>query len=130
MSGELIKILLICFIATLISIVLKPKSGEFAFLISVVAGIIVLIWCISKLVSPIREITEKLEDYGVHTEYFKVALKAVGIAYITDFFADACRDAGQVSMAVKAELAGKIAIFTLSVPVLMSVIETAVGFIK
>ena len=59
-----------------------------------------------------------------------VTLKAVGIAYITDFVADACRDAGLASVASKAELVGKSAIFLLSVPLIMSVLDTAIGFIK
>ena len=82
------------------------------------------------MAEPISLLFEKLGDNGVKTEYFKIALKAVGIAYITDFIADASRDAGQTSIASKAELAGKSAIFLLSVPVLMSVLETAIGFIK
>ena len=71
-----------------------------------------------------------LEEYGIKTEYFKVALKALGIGYITSFIADACRDSGQTSLAAKAELAGKTAIFLLSVPLIISVLETAIGFIK
>lgn len=130
MISEFIKLLGLCVIAAIIALILKSKSGEFAFLISIGAGVVVLICCLDYLVAPIKEITEKLADYGIETNYFKVALKAVGLAYITDFFADACRDAGQASMASKAELVGKIAIFVLSVPLLMSVIETAVGFIK
>ena len=71
-----------------------------------------------------------IEDYGIETEYFKVAIKALGIGYITSFIADACRDSGQSSLAAKAELAGKAAIFVLSLPLLISVLNIAVGLIE
>lgn len=130
MIGEVSKILAICLIGAALCIVLRQKSAEYAFGIAVTCGICVLIFILGAVSQPIKEIEERLSDYGVETEYFKVALKSVGLAYITDFIADACRDAGQVSLASKAELAGKAAIFLLSVPILMSVLETAIGFVK
>lgn len=130
MTGDLLKILAVCLIAAILSLVLKPKSVEFALCVTLAAGIIIITAVLKSIAAPINEISEKLSDYGVETEYFKVALKAVGLAYITDFIADACRDSGQASMAAKAELAGKAAVFLLSVPLLMSVLETAVGFVK
>ena len=130
MMNEVWKILALCVIGTALCVVLKQKSGEYAFGIAIATGICVLIFVLSAVSQPIKEIEDRLTVYGVETEYFKVALKAVGLAYVTDFIADACRDAGQISLASKAELAGKAAIFLLSVPILMSVLETAVGFVK
>ena len=130
MTEELFKLLGICIIAAVLGLLLKQKSGEFAFLITLFAGIIVITIVFKNIATPIKELTQKLSGYGINTEYFKVALKAVGLAYITDFIADACRDAGQTAMASKAEFARKGAIFLLSIPLLMSVLETAIGFIK
>lgn len=130
MITEFWKVMGICIIGAVLTLVLKQKSGEYAFAVVVVTSIIILLFAVKTVAEPISLIFEKLNDSGVKTEYFKIALKAVGIAYITDFIADASRDAGQTSIASKAELAGKSAIFLLSVPVLMSVLETAIGFIK
>lgn len=130
MMDTVFKILGICIIGSAVSIILKPKSGEYSFLIALATGVIALTFVVNAVSKPIGEINERLSVSGVKTEYFKVALKAVGIAYITDFVADACRDAGMTSVASKAELVGKTAIFTLSVPLMMSVLETAIGFIK
>lgn len=130
MINEVWKILAVCIISAALCIVLKQKSAEYAFGIAVACGICVLIFVLNAVLQPIKEIKERLSDLGLETEYFKVALKAVGVAYITDFIADACRDAGQCSLASKAELAGKAAIFLFSLPILMSVLETAIGFLK
>ncbi len=130
MSGELFKILAICLVSALLCIVLKPRNGEYAFAVSVAAGIAVTFLILKIISVPIETVRLKLESYGVETQYFKVALKAVGIGYITNFIADACRDGGQVSLAAKAEFGGKCAIFVLCCPLMISVLETAIGFIK
>ena len=52
-------------------------------------------------------------------------VKALGIAYISEFAADTCRDFGQSALAAKAEFAGKCAIFILCVPPAISVLEAA-----
>lgn len=127
---EFFKIIGLCITVAIFCLILKPKSAEFAFLLSLGTGVIILAVIIKNIAAPIKEMWVKLSSYGVETEYFKVALKAVGLAYITDFVADACREAGMIALASKAEFAGKTAIFILSVPLFMSVLETAVGFIK
>ncbi len=130
MSDTLFKILILCLTTAVFAIVIKPKSSEYAFLITVAAGIIIGILLLKNISEPIKAIGESFSKYGIESDCFKVALKAVGIGYITSFVADACRDCGQSSLALKAELAGKCAIFMLSAPLLVSVLNTAVGFIK
>ncbi len=130
MTAEIFKILALCLVAAILCIILRAKAPEYALSVSVAAGVIICIFLFGKLAAPIREIRDGLTQYGVKLEYFKIALKALGIGYITSFISDACRDAGQVSLASKAELAGKCAIFILSVPLIMAVLETAVGFLK
>ncbi len=130
MNGEVFKILAILLVSCAVCLVLKERNGEYALLTAITAGVIVSLMLLKNLAEPINAIRESLESYGVNTEYFKVALKAVGIGYITSFIADSCRDSGQTSLASKAELAGKTAIFVLSVPLIISVLKTAIGFIK
>ena len=50
-------------------------------------------------------------------------LKGLAVAYITDFTAQLCRDAGEASIGSKVELAGKIIIFYLAMPILTAILE-------
>lgn len=127
---EIFKVLAICLITAVICLVLKQQKSEFALAVSIIACILILGFLIKNIIVPITVLQQKIEGYGINTEYFKTALKALGIGYITTFISDSCRDAGQASLATQAELAGKIAIFILSVPLVLSVMETALGFIK
>lgn len=130
MTAELFKILAICLTATAFCTILRQKSGEYALLVAVAAGVCISVILLKNIVTPINVIKDKLNEYGVESEYFKVALKAVGIGYVTSFIADSCRDSGQTSLAAKAEFAGKCAVFLISLPLIISVLDTAVGFIK
>ncbi len=130
MNAELIRILAICLVGAALCVVVKPKAAEYSLLISVAAGVAISLIIILIIAPAIKSFNGLLSSYGMETEYFGVAVKALGIGYLTSFIADACRDSGQQGLAAKAEFAGKCAIFILSLPLLNSVLETAVGFIK
>jgi stage III sporulation protein AD len=48
---------------------------------------------------------------------------------LAQFAADACRDAGESALASKMELAGKITILILALPLFEKITQTAVGLI-
>lgn len=130
MTEQLFKILAVCIIAAAICIILKPKNNEYALFVTLGAGALIFTVIFKNIFSTFSEVEKMLSSYGVEAEYFKVALKALGIGYITSFAADSCRDAGQSALASKAELAGKCAVWMLSLPLVVSVLKIAVGFIK
>lgn len=126
---DVTKVLAICLIATALAVLLKQQRAEFALLISLAAGVIVLIYIISGVYSPLLSLKQRLDETGADYSFFAVALKALGIGYITSFIADSCRDCGESSLASKAELAGKFGIFILSVPLILDILETALLFL-
>ena len=72
------------------------------------------------IIAGVSDIFEKSGNAGV---YFPVLLKVIGIAYLTDFSAQVCRDAGENGIASKVEMAGKIFIFYAALPVFTSLIK-------
>lgn len=125
---EIIKILAVCIIAAVLVLILKQQRQEYAFFISVSAAVLVLSLILSKLLPALEEIKLLISTSGIDTEYFKTALKALIIAYLTEFVANTCRDFGQSSLASKAELAGRVSIFIISIPLLSLVLKTALSF--
>ena len=126
---EIFKILAICIITAVLAVVLKQQKGEYALMVALAGGTVVILYIIKGVLSPIEYINERLLKSGINTEYFAVALKALGISYVTGFIADICRDSGQASLASKAELAGKCAIFIISVPLIGAVLDTALSLL-
>ena len=120
----------ICLIAVMLSVVIGNYKKEYAVVISVAVGCIILIGVISSSYSPINEFFNVVKNSGVESSRFKLAAKVLATGYITQFIADTCRDFGQSAIAAKAELAGRAAIFIMTVPLLselFSVIETLIN---
>lgn len=126
---NLTAILGICIISASVVTLLKNYKSEYAMIVALTAGAIILVYLVFELSDRLLTLRNFVSEYGVDTSYFLVALKALGICVITGFVADACRDAGQSSLALKAELAGRCAVFILSIPLLTSLLQTAYGFI-
>ncbi|GGE46583.1 hypothetical protein GCM10011391_26730 [Pullulanibacillus camelliae] len=61
--------------------------------------------------------------------YMTTILKIIGIAYIAEFGVQIARDAGQGALASKIELAGKILILVMAIPIIMAIIKTILGLI-
>lgn len=72
---------------------------------------------------------ETAETAGVGDGYFAVVLKVIGIAYLTQFGAQLCADAGEGTVAAKIELAGKILMMTAAAPVLIGLLELVMGLV-
>jgi stage III sporulation protein AD len=66
---------------------------------------------------------------NVNLVYVETILKIIGIAYIAEFAAHITRDAGQGAIAAKVELAGKILILAMAVPIITVIIETIITMI-
>jgi stage III sporulation protein AD len=109
---------------------LRQNRPEFSILLIIITAVISLLLILSALTEPLNTLSQKLSAHGVELSYFKVALKALGIGYVTSFCADICRDAGQTSLASLSEIAGKCGIFILSLPLVFNIIDLALGFIK
>ncbi len=60
------------------------------------------------------------------TCFLETILKIIGIAYIAEFGAQVTRDAGQDSIASKIELAGKVLIMVMAIPIITVMIETII----
>lgn len=127
---EVFKVLSILLISAMLCLIFKNTRTEYSVVIIIFCGVLVLNFVIKQIIVPITLIEQKIEGYGIDNSYFKVALKSLGIGYITTFIADSCKDAGQTALAHKAELAGKCAIFVIAFPLVLNILETAVGFVK
>ena len=126
---NLIQILGICLIAAILAVILRENKYEYAIILSLVAGSGILISILSGMLDSLFEIRSIISGAGIDSSYFLVAFKALGICIITGFTADLCRDCGQTALAGKAELAGRCAIFLISLPLLSSLLKAAYSFI-
>jgi len=116
-------------IATFLAITIKEIKPSFAFLITVFVGTAIFVFLIDRIYTIIEMIQKVAINANVNTVYLKTILKIIGIAYIIEFASGIAKDAGQGSIASRIELAGKILILSMAVPILTVLIDMIIKMI-
>ena len=108
---------------------IKQFRPDYALLVTAAAGIVIMLIIISVFTDLLDDISELFEKTGVDSGVFSIVLKSLGICYITSFSADLCKDFGQTSLSGKVELAGKITILIITMPLIKQILESALELI-
>ena len=102
--------------------VIKKWNSDFLPLLRIALTVLlttaVLAW-ISPLIAYLRQLTE-LSGIADSAE---ILLKALGIAWLTQCCADVCRESGEGGAANGVELAGKVELLLLALPLINRVLE-------
>ena len=120
------KIIGVGLVTAIAALILKSSKPELAFAVTIAGGVIILIFALDMLGASLRIFTDIAEKTGIDQSLVKIILKIVAIGYLVEFSAGIVEDFGSKSIADKLVLAGKIIIFTVSIPIIQSLI-TLIG---
>lgn len=123
---DIIKIIGIGLISLIIIIILKQYRPEFTIYVSIIAGILIIMLSMDKLTGIINILTTLSNKTGLNSEYLGILLKITGIAMLTEFAVSICNDAGESAIATKVDLGGKIIIISISIPIIVALLELIV----
>lgn len=126
---EIIQIIGLGFIATLLILILKHQRPELAVQLALTLSAIIFLMVLSKLTVVLDLFRDLADKANISQMYLNTILKIIGIAYVTEFGAQICRDAGEGAVAGKIEFAGKIFIMVLAVPIIALVLDTIVRLV-
>lgn len=112
--------------ATVLVMVVRPNAPQFATVIGIVAGIILLVQVVDSLESVVQTMSNLADSAKVNHGFIDTVLRIIGIAYIVEFAAQVARDAQEGALAGKIELAGKVGIVILALPIITDVIDEMV----
>lgn len=108
---------------TLLSLAVRSYRPEFSVYISIACGIVLFMTVIAQFSDILSVVSDVFSRSGYANSYFPVLLKILAIAYLTDLISQVCRDAGENGIASKTEMAGKIFILYVSLPVFTSILS-------
>lgn len=121
---EILRIVGIGIVSTILAVLVRrSNSSEFAIFISLATGIIIFFMIMDKLVYVVDTLNQLVKKTNIQITYFSTTLKIIGIAYIVEFGAQISRDAGEDAIASKIELAGKVIIMVLAIPIMLALLE-------
>ena len=120
---EIIQIVGLGLLGTVLVMVVKQHKPELALLLSLAVGLIIFSFAVSRIIVIIRTLKDIANRIDVDRVYLNTILRVIGVAYIAEFGAQVCRDAGEEIIASKIELAGKVLIMIMGLPIMMAILE-------
>ena len=121
---DVVKISIIGIAGVLLATFLKKEKGEYSLLISMVVCIAVFTFLIGRM-QVVLAFAKRLESMlSIDSSYIALILKMIGIAYVAGFAMDICKDAGYSAIGSQLETFAKISILVLSLPILLTFLET------
>lgn len=128
--GMLVAVVGVLLCAALLAAVLRAQRPELAMGLTLMAGAIVVVFLLRQLL-PLAGIIRRLSAVGgVADGTFAVVLRAAGVCLLTQIVADTCRDAGESALAGKAELAGRVLLLLMMVPLFEQILGLILNVVK
>lgn len=120
---NILKLVGIAVSAVVAALALRAYRPEMSLQISLAAGVMILILTLDDISAVIGSVSALSNGLGIDNERIKTVFKIIGVAYLAQFAASVCRDAGESAMAGKMELVGRVMILMLALPLVSSVLE-------
>lgn len=124
---DITQIVMVGMITIVINSILKNMKSDFKSLLSITVSVFLFL-TILPIFTSIMGVFVELEKYLDNDKLFlEEIFKIIAIAYIAELGCALCLDAGESAIATNIELAGKILIVSVSIPIVFSLINLVVS---
>lgn len=120
---EIMKIVAIAIGGVIMASVVKNFKPELSIYVVLATVIIIFLMALDKLTTVFQFLSSVYNEMTYGKNFFPIIVKVLVVAYLADFTAQLCKDAGEGAIGNKVELAGKIVIFYLAMPILLAILE-------
>lgn len=121
---DIFKIVIFGLVVTILIVIVRQQRPEYALQLSIMTGVIILTMMLGKINSIMTVMKQLATRANINLLYMDTVLKIIGIAYIAEFGAQICRDAGEGAVANKIEFAAKVIVMMLAIPIIIAVFDT------
>ncbi len=110
--------------AAILCMVVRAQQPQMAGVCAAAAGAMLLLAALQQL-TDVQNVFARLTVIGGLKEgYLSTLVKVLGVSYVAELAAQTCEDLGENALALKVGLVGKLCVFTLTAPMLLSLLET------
>jgi stage III sporulation protein AD len=114
----------------LCAILIKDKNRTIAVILSITGVCVLLFGTLSELVQIKKELSSVVSALPSGVTYIRLMLKVMLITLLTQITGDICRDNGEGALASATEIASKLVVLCLVLPLFKTVISLVSGLIK
>lgn len=109
--------------AAVLCMVVRVQQPQMASLCAVAAGLMLIGFALDSLADVQNLFARLTAMAGLQEGYLETLLKVLGVAYAAELAAQICTDLGEGGLALKVGLMGKLCVFTLTAPLMMTLLE-------
>ncbi|MCI7100297.1 MAG: stage III sporulation AC/AD family protein [Lachnospiraceae bacterium] len=120
----MVQIILAGAAAAMLILWIRPLKPEYGMFLSLGAMLLLIGAAVTQLDSILSLIRELMEYTGLDGVYFKILLKIMGLAWISQLASDICKEAGCAAISRQIDIYGKLLILSVSLPVVTALIDT------
>lgn len=120
---DIMKIAAIAIAGVIMASVVKSFKPELSLYVVLTTIMVIFVMALDKLTSVFQFLSSVYGEMTYGKDFFPIIVKVLVVAYLADFTSQLCKDAGESAIGSKVELAGKIVIFYLSMPILLAILE-------
>lgn len=125
MTVDLFQVAVFCLIATVLAIVLRQYRPEYAVFVSLACSILTVVYLLQGMLQVMEELGGLLENAAIPGDLIRVVVKCLGVCVLTELAGQTCRDAGEQAIGAKVELAGKVTLVLVSLPLFQRLLQLA-----
>lgn len=127
---SILKIALLVIVITILIVVIREYKPEYATVIQIGSFGVIAYLIMATLAGLLRSAQNIAEMTMMNSEFFTLMLKALGVAIITQIASEVCNDSKNETLAFGVELAGKVIILSMCIPMIKAVAGIAIQMIK
>ncbi len=109
--------------AAVLGTLVKKSNREYALLLAALTAVLILAWAVESAAPLVEQIMDLAGGGELGGLCLSVMLKAVGLTVLGQLAAQLCKDAGEAALAYGVELAAKIAVLAVAMPVLAQLFD-------
>ena len=129
MAVTVVSIAVIGLTAVVLAVQLKAVKGEYGIYM-VLGQVWHLFYALSKI-EAVLTVLRRVQSYiQIDGMYLEALMKMIGITYIAEFASGICKDAGYGSLGGQIEMFGKLSMLAVSMPILLTLMETIRVFMR
>jgi len=124
----MIKIVAISIITVFLSSIVKQKNSEFATIINVCGGVLIFMSVYEMFEEIMNFFIASSDELLIDSSIIKLALKIIGVGYITEFTADIAEDFGNKNVSSKVVFGGKVIVCGMTLPIIKKLFSLLFSF--
>ncbi len=108
---------------------LRDEQPAWAVLVAIAFVAVIVLGLIPQFTNAFGALTALAREAQVSSLYLNPVLKTIGVAYLTSFGVQISREAGEEAISSVIELAGKLVILLIALPLLQAILYTLFGIL-